>query len=230
IEHRRGTDRAVDADDGGAALLELGRELLRRRAVERVAVLFGRHLGGDRQIGKTSYGVDRGADLVEIAKRLEDEQVDAAVEERPPLLAEVLARLVDAGPPPRLDPYPQRSNRSRDVRLVARRMARDLRRLLVDRVQPIGEAERSELDAVRAERVRLDDVGAGPDAFLVHFGAQIRLRQVQRVEALVDEDALRVEHRPHRAVANEDPLVERVEKGFHVSRRSVLNVSESMSK
>src|SRR5262249_18946539 len=50
------------------------------------------------------------------------------------------------------------------------------------------------------------------------------------IEALVDEDALRVEHRPHRAVAHQHALVERLEKWLHVSRRSVLNVSASISK
>ena len=93
-------------------------------------------------------------------------------------------------------------------------MARDLRALLVDALQPIGEAEGAQFDAVRAERVRLDDVGAGADVFLMDLGDEIRLREVQRVEALVDEDALRVEHRPHRAVAHEDPLVESIQKRF----------------
>jgi hypothetical protein len=69
-----------------------------------------------------------------------------------------------------------------------------------------------ELDAVRAERVGFDDVGAGADVFLMDLGDQIRLGDVQRVEALVDEDALRIEHRPHRAVTDEDALIQRVHK------------------
>ena len=230
VEHRCRTDGTVDADHRRAALLELRRELLGRRAVERVAVLLGRHLRDDRDVRHAPHGIDRRADFVQIAERLEDEEIDAAVGKRLRLLAEIVARLVDAGLAPRLDADAERSDGAGDVRLLARSVPRDFRRLLVDRVQPIGEAERSELDAVRAERVGLDDVGARADVLLVHFSDQVRLRQVQRVEALVDEDALRIEHRPHRAVAHEDPLVERVEKRFHVSRRSVLNVSASMSK
>ena len=42
----------------------------------------------------------------------------------------------------------------------------------------------------------------------MNLGDQIRLRHVQRVEALVDEDTLGVEHRAHGAVADEHPLVE----------------------
>ena len=83
VEHRRRADRAVDADDRRAAPLELGREPLGRRAVERVAVLLGRHLRDDRQIRHAAHGVDRRADLVQIAERLEDEQIDAAVERAP---------------------------------------------------------------------------------------------------------------------------------------------------
>ena len=37
----------------------------------------------------------------------------------------------------------------------------------------------------------------------MHLGDEVRLRQVQLVERAVEEDALRVEHRPHRAVADE---------------------------
>ena len=46
------------------------------------------------------------------------------------------------------------------------------------------------------------------------FGDEVGLGQVQRVEAAVDEDALRVQHRPHRAVADEDTPFDRFEKGF----------------
>ena len=210
VEHRRRADGAVDADDRRAAPLELGREALRRRAVERVAVLLGRHLRDDRQVADAAHRVDRGAHLVQVAERLEDEQVDAAVDQRLRLLAEVLARLVDAGLAPGLDADAERADRAGDVGLLARRVARNPRPLFVDRVQPVGEAERSELDAVRAEGVGFDHVRAGADVLLVHLGHQIRLGDVQRVEALVDEDALRVEHRAHRAVAHEDALVQGV--------------------
>ena len=122
--------------------LELRREPLGRRAVERVAVLLGRHLRDDRQVGHAAHGVDRRADLVQVAEGLEDEQIDAAVGERLRLLAEVLARLVDAGLAPRLDADAERTDRAGDVRLVARRVPRDPRALRVDRVQLVGQAER----------------------------------------------------------------------------------------
>ena len=82
-----------------------------------------------------AHGVDRRADLVQIAERLEDEQIDAAVDQRLRLLAEILARLVDAGLAPRLDADPERPDRAGDVGLLARGVARDLRPLLVDGVR-----------------------------------------------------------------------------------------------
>ena len=210
LEHRRRPDGAVDAENRRAPALQLRRELLRRRAVERVAVLFGRHLRDDRPIGHAAHRVDRGADLVHVAERLEDEQVDAAVGQRLRLLAEVLARFVDAGLSPRLDPDAERPDRAGDVGLAACRggAARDPRPLDVDRLELVGETERAELEAVRAEGIGLDDVGAGAEVVPVNVRDELRLRQVERIEALVDEDPLRVQHRPHRAVADEHAIVE----------------------
>src|SRR5919202_1401170 len=50
--------------------------------------------------------------------------------------------------------------------------------------------------------------GAGADVFLVHRGDEIGLRDVERVEALVDEHAFRVQHRAHRAVADEHAFID----------------------
>ena len=111
---------------------QLGREQLRRRAVQRVAVLLGRHLRDDRQIGHAADRVDRRSDLVEVAERLEDEQVDSAFGERPCLLPEVFACFVDAGLAPRLDPDAERTDRSSDVRPIARGGARQARPLAID--------------------------------------------------------------------------------------------------
>ena len=52
----------------------------------------------------------------------------------------------------------------------------------------------------------------GAHVGLVHFGDEVRLREVELVERPVQEDAARVEHRPHRAVADEDAGVELLEE------------------
>ena len=70
-----------------------------------------------------------------------------------------------------------------------------------------AEAERRQLHPVRAEGVRLDDVRAGAHVCLVHLGDEIRLREIQLVERPIEENALRVQHRSHGAVADEHPRV-----------------------
>ena len=119
-----------------------------------------------------------------------------------------------------------RAGRSRRRRtpVRARRAGRSAP-LQVDRVDPLGQPERAELDAVGAERVGLDDVRAGAHVGLVHLGDQVRLRQVQLVERPVEEDALRVQHRPHRAVADEHALVDRFEEGGPGHVRQLLRLN-----
>ena len=213
VEHRRRPDRAVHADDRRAARSSSGAKRsggVPSSVLPSSSVVICATIGRSRD---AAHRVDRRADLVQIAEGLEDEEVDAAVDERLRLLAEVVARLVDAGLAPRLDADAERPDCAGHVRARSSAACRAiLAPCCVDRVQLVGEPERAELDAVGAERVGLDDVGAGANVFLVHLGHQIRLRDVQGVEALVDEDALRVQHRPHRAVADEDPLFNRLQK------------------
>src|SRR6267378_3377730 len=81
------------------------------RTVERVTVLFGRHLRDNRQVRDAPHGVDGGANLVDVAKRLEDDEIHAALDEGLRLLAEVLPGFVDAGLAPRFDTNSQRTDR-----------------------------------------------------------------------------------------------------------------------
>ena len=204
FEHACRSDAAVDADHRDAELFELRDERLRRDAVERVAVFLGGHLGDDRQIRESLHGANRRRDLVHVMERLEHEQVDAAVDQSADLFAEVGFRFVDAGLPPGLDANPQRTDRTRDVRLLPRGVPGDACALGVDRLDPLAQTEGRELDAVGAEGIRFDHVGPGPYVRLVHFSDQVGLRQVQLVERPVEKYPFRVQHRPHRAIADEN--------------------------
>ena len=207
VEHRRRPDRAVDTEQGGTTSLEVGREPLGWRPVERVPVFLGGHLRDDRQVRDPADGVDGGANLVQVAERLQNEQVDPAFHERPRLFLECVARLVDTGLSPRLDPDPERTDRSGHVGATRSGRARDPRPLHIDRAQPVAEPERPELGAVRPERVGLDDVRPGSQVLIVHFAHQLGRRDIEGVEALVDEHALGVQHRSHGAIADKDPAV-----------------------
>ncbi len=91
--------------------------------------------------------------------------------------------------------------------------------------------------AVDGERIRLDDVGAGVEILAVDRADDIRTRededvavaaQILRVilEALAAEVGFRqlvaLDHRPHRAVEEEDALVERAAEGLLSLVRSSL--------
>src|SRR6185503_6626984 len=77
--------------------------------------------------------------------------------------------------------------------------------------------ERGELDAIRAERVRLENIGAGPDVRTVDLAHDLGVRKVERVERPVHEHATRVQHRAHCAVAHEHAVIERVEEPGHAA-------------
>ena len=62
--------------------------------------------------------------------------------------------------------------------------------------EPVG----CKLGAARAERVGLDDLGPRFHVCAVDFANEIGRAKVQLVIALVDEDAFRIELRPHRSV------------------------------
>src|SRR5205823_4219572 len=67
--------------------------------------------------------------------------------------------------------------------------------------------EGAELYAVRAVGVGLEDLGARPDVLFVHLEHDLRREEIQLVVALVDEDALRIEHGAHGSVEEVDVLV-----------------------
>ena len=129
LENRLRTDRAIEADDVGAPRVERAHDVLRRRAVRRETVGADRHLRDDRfaRIDR-ACGANRLFDLVEIGERLENEQIDAAVDEPFHLLAEDRARFVLARRAVRLEANAEWTDRARDERAIAGGFARDRRR------------------------------------------------------------------------------------------------------
>jgi hypothetical protein len=99
--------------------------------------------------------------------------------------------------------------------VIARGLPCDPHARHIDRVQLLGQAEGGELQAVCAEGVALEHVGAGAHVLAVHAAHELGIRQVQRVEGFVDEDAPGVEHRAHGAVAHEHPRRKRIDERRH---------------
>ncbi len=206
LEHDLRADRAVAADHVHGPFVQLAREGLGIRAVGQVAVVVDGDLGDDGHLvaGGLARGEDGLAQLVEVGEGLEDQQVDAGLEQRLDLLAEDGARLGEGGGTERLDADAQRSDRAGHEGRLSGRLARQAHAGLVDGLQLLGEAEGGQARAVGAEGVGLEDLRAGLDVLLVDFLHQGGRGEVELVEAAVDEDALAVQHGPHGAVGHED--------------------------
>jgi hypothetical protein len=68
---------------------------------------------------------------------------------------------------------------------------------------------------VGAKGVRLDDVGTRLDVLVVDLADEAGVRQVELVEAAVQEDPARVEHGAHGPVEDDGALGQPVEEGLH---------------
>ena len=171
-------DAVVGADRDDVVRCERRGGLLRRDPAEGLRVLVEREEGDDRQCGHAPHGSDRREQLVELVEGLDHEQVDAAALEELRLLGEhggaVLHRTAE------------RTDRAGDEDVRAghlARVARELHGRLVDRCDVVLEVVLGELPAVRAERVRLDEVGAGADESQVEREHALRRTQVRLLGA-----------------------------------------------
>ena len=172
LEHRRGPDAAVDADDGRRrARSSAGHELLGRRAVEAVAVLLGRHLRDDRQVARLRTAAIAAPISFTSRNVSRMNRSTPPSSERRGLLAEAGLRLVDAGRPHGSMRTPSGPIAPATYAAVTRAPAARSRapaRLISCSLS--ARPNDAELDAVGAERVRLDDVGARAQVVPVHLG------------------------------------------------------------
>src|SRR5205814_1855070 len=119
-----------------------------------------------------------------------------------------------------LDAYAERADGARDERFVAGRVARDLRRGAIQLFHLRLESVLRQLESIRAKAVRLDDVRTRVHVLLVNLPHHVWRAKIQLVIALIDEHALAVEHRAHRAVKDDDRL--RVEKTLELRAHAAL--------
>lgn len=225
-------DGAVEADDIRAEAVEVADDVLRRRAEGRQSVRPDRHLRDDGDHGvDLARGRNRLGNLVEVAERLDDEAIRAALTERRHLLRERLARLFEAGGPVGLQPDSQRPDGPRDQATIPGDLPRDARRRGVElghvRLEPVL----GQLHAVRAERVGLQHLGAGVSVLRMHRADEIRRAGIELVVALVDEHAPGVQHRAHGPVEDDDGLgiEELVEEGLAGHRDAVRGTRDAPS-
>ena len=158
--------------------------------------------------GGLARGVYRLAEFVERGEGFQDQQIDARFEQRLDVLAKQGARFREGGGAQRFDADAQRPDGARDEGGVAGGLARQPHARLVDGLQLVGESESRQPGAVGPESIRLENLRAGLDVLLVDFPDQCGRGEIQLVVAAVDEDALRVQHRPHGPVGHKDAACE----------------------
>ena len=165
-ERGGGSGAVVRAERGEAERAQARRRVLGRDSGEGHAVGVERQQRDDRQRGDGAHRRDRRLELVEVEERLDHEEVDAAAFEHRRLLRDELGGIEAA----QLD-VAERPDRAGDEDVAPRdlaRLARDAHGGGVDRLRLLREEVARELAAVRAERVRLDELGAGVDVAEVH--------------------------------------------------------------
>jgi hypothetical protein len=216
------THRAVESNDVRSPPVERARDVLRRGAERRQKISSDGDLRDDRDRRiELARGGNRLLNLVEIGECLEDEDVHAAGTQAGHLLGERCARLVGTRRAVRLQPHAQWAYRTGDERDAVRRLARELGGAPIQIADLELEPILRELDAVRAKAVCLDRLGTCLHVCLVDGAYEIRGPGVQLVVALIDEDALAVQHRPHRAVEEDDAV--RVEESLDGRRHQTTS-------
>ena len=161
--------------------VELGQAFgrgLGRDTAQRLAVGVEGHQGDDRQRRDAAHSRDCRDELVQVEERLQHQQVDASSLEDLSLLAEVHALVGGVEP---LD-LADRADRAGDVDVGARDLpclAGQAHRRRVDPLELVLEEVVGELAPVGAERVRLDQLGAGADEARVQRDDALRRAQVR---------------------------------------------------
>ena len=210
VQHAR-AHGAVRSHSLHGQLAKGSRHLAWRATEERHPVVGECDLADDRQFGDRADRLDRETHLHQIGERLHDERVHSALDEPFRLLAERGARLVRLDGSKRREVFPERTDRAEDEHVAAHALADvpcEPGAAPVDLANASRQAVHSELEAVGAEGVGLDAVGARRDVLGMDALHELRVIDAQDVEACVQGHATRIEHRAHGAIAEERTLEE----------------------
>jgi hypothetical protein len=77
----------------------------------------------------------------------------------------------------------------------------------------LGQAEPRKCQAIGAEGIRGEHLGPGFAIITVDLPYQMRIGEAEFVEATIRKNMVSIEFRPHRAVEDENPLLESLLKG-----------------
>ena len=144
-----------------------------------------------RELERLACAEDGGLHLEDVLRRLDDDQVGAALHEALGLLGEHLHQLAERDLAERGviggGEEAGGADRAGHEVVLAGGLAGDLGGLEVDLVRVVGQAPLAELDARGLERVRLQHVGAGLDHRLMHLLDHVRAVEDERLVALAGQ-------------------------------------------
>ncbi len=203
VKHGNRADAAVAADDVGSPFLQLRAVVLGAGTVQAVPFLIDGDLGHNRQLGIDVASGEQGlVQLLEIAKGLQDQQVDAFFVQGLNLLAEGIACFRQRDFSQRLDAHAERPHGSGHQRIEALgRLAGHARAHAVDVGQPIQTTVLAQAKRIRAKGVCFYDLCPGLEVVVMDVADEVGLREVQLVVTTVDKDAFRIQKRAHGAIA-----------------------------
>ncbi len=169
---------------------------------------------------------DGGLDLEDVLGRLDDDEVDAAVDQAARLLGEDRHQLAEADGAQRgvvgCGEVPGRADGAGDEAVLAGRPAGDLGGLAVDLERVLAQAPLVELDARRLEAVGLQDLGAGLDEGGVHALDDVGAVEHEDLVALAGQPAVvlrgeveLLERGAHAAVEDDDAIPDGLAKVAH---------------
>ena len=178
---------------------------------------------------------DRGLDLEDVLRGLDDEQVGAALDQALGLLGEDLDQLAEGDLAERWvvarGEMARRADRAGHEAVVAGGRARDLGGSAVDLRRVLAEPPLLELQAAGLEGVRLHDLGAGVQHRLVHALDHVRAVEHERLVALALKPAVvllgqleLLERGTHAAVEHHDAVADCLDVVARCQGRKVTNL------
>ncbi len=225
-------EAAVRADEGGARRLEGDGRRLRRRAEHASSLLLEGEHGDDRDIGGEVADGDEGrADLLDVEEGLQRDEVGAGVDERLRLFLEHAVSLVEAHVADRFHETPGGAYGTSDVGVFAADLTGQAHRLRVDAGHLVAQPVVFQLRLGAAEGVGDDDVRARLEVGAVHPCHHLGCGQVHFLRRLPGFESALLQHRPHGAVQNQHPLLNRLHKRhLHLNPQETFNVLRSTFK
>ena len=233
LVHLDGAGRAVQPDDVGSHRLERAQRGGDLGSREHPPGELDRHLDlerhGDARHGhRVSAGDEGGLGAQQVERRLDAQQVDAALEERRRLDLVGIAQRGEGDLTERRELRPGPDAAGDEARVVRRRVAvgdfaGELGRASGELGRTLGDLVLGEHGGERAERVGLDDVDADLEERSVEISDDVRPRHDQhfvaalerRTAEVVRSEPAQLEVRAGRAVEDDDALGKQVEVSRH---------------